>query len=182
MPNNRTQLALLTLTIASVLLGACTPPAAPAPTATAPPPPTATVPPPTATAPPPPTSTATSLPAAATPTAGIPVWAFPEIPRVSLEDAKAALDAGTALFIDVRAAPLYETSHIKGAINIWFEDIEQRMGELDKAQWIITYSTRPLEERSAGVAHVLLEAGFRKVTALQGGFNAWTNAGLPVEP
>ena len=110
--------------LAAVLLGACASPATPA-----------------ATAPPPPASTATALPAAATPTARTPEGTYPEIPRVSLEEAKAALDAGTALFIDVRAAQFYEVSHIKGAINIYFGDIEKHIGELDKAQWIITYCT-----------------------------------------
>ena len=110
--------------LAAVLLGACASPATPA-----------------ATAPPPPASTATALPAAATPTARTPEGTYPEIPRVSLEEAKAALDAGTALFIDVRAAQFYEVSHVKGAINIYFGDIEKHLGELDKAQWIITYCT-----------------------------------------
>lgn len=66
---------------------------------------------------------------------------YPDIPRVSLEDAKAALDAGTAVLVDVRAAEAYQTAHVAGSINIPLAEIESRLGELDKEQWIITYCT-----------------------------------------
>lgn len=66
---------------------------------------------------------------------------YPEIPRVSLEDAKAALDAGTAVFVDVRAAEAYQASHVADSINIPLAELETRLAELDQAQWIITYCT-----------------------------------------
>ena len=66
---------------------------------------------------------------------------YSEILRVSLSDAKAALDDGMAVIVDVRAAEAYQGSHIAGAINIPLGELETRLGELDKAQWIITYCT-----------------------------------------
>jgi 3-mercaptopyruvate sulfurtransferase SseA len=66
---------------------------------------------------------------------------YTEVPRVSLEEAKAALDAGSAMFLDVRAQASYESQHIPGALNIPLPEIEARLGELDKAEWIITYCT-----------------------------------------
>lgn len=66
---------------------------------------------------------------------------YPEIPRVSLDEAKAALDAGSAIFVDVRSAEAYAGGHIAGAINIPLAELESRLSELDKAQWIITYCT-----------------------------------------
>ncbi len=66
---------------------------------------------------------------------------YPEIPRVSLAEAKAAFDQGSALFMDVRSAEAYQGSHISGAINIPAGELDARLGELDKAQWIITYCT-----------------------------------------
>ena len=80
-------------------------------------------------------------PAAPTPEAVIEESVYPEIQRVSIDEAKAALDSGSALIVDVRAADAYQDSHISGAINIPSEEIEARLGELDKAQWIITYCT-----------------------------------------
>ena len=66
---------------------------------------------------------------------------YPEIKRVSVDDAKAALDAGTAVFVDVRGADVYAMSHIKGSLSIPLADTEARLIELNKAQWMITYCT-----------------------------------------
>ena len=66
---------------------------------------------------------------------------YPEIERVSIDEAKAALDSNSAIFVDVRSTEAYQASHISGAINIPSEELEARLGELDKAQWIITYCT-----------------------------------------
>jgi 3-mercaptopyruvate sulfurtransferase SseA len=66
---------------------------------------------------------------------------YPEIERVSLEDAKAALDAGTAVFVDVRGVDAYNLSHIPGSLSIPLAELESRLGELDPNQWIITYCT-----------------------------------------
>ncbi|MBI5352052.1 MAG: hypothetical protein HZB50_05395 [Chloroflexi bacterium] len=85
---------------------------------------------------------ASQIPAAAPPPdTALEEETYPEIQRVSLAEAKAALDSGSALFIDVRSAEAYQGSHISGAINIPLEELEARLGELDKAQWIITYCT-----------------------------------------
>jgi len=64
-----------------------------------------------------------------------------EAPRVTVEAAKAALDSGAAVIVDVRDPVAYETSHIAGAINIQLGEIETNPTglNLDKDQWIITY-------------------------------------------
>ena len=66
---------------------------------------------------------------------------YPEIDRVSLEDAKIALDSGSAILVDVRSAEAYASQHIEGAINIPTAELESRLGELDPKQWIIPYCT-----------------------------------------
>lgn len=64
-----------------------------------------------------------------------------EAQRVTLEESKAAFDNGAAVFVDVRSAEAYATSHIPGALSIPLAEIEGRLTELDPAQWIITYCT-----------------------------------------
>lgn len=66
-----------------------------------------------------------------------------EVPRVSLEEAQAALESGSAVIVDVRAPAAYEASHIAGAINIPLGEIERNPAglALGKDQWIITYCT-----------------------------------------
>ena len=66
---------------------------------------------------------------------------YPEIPRVSLADAKAAYDTGTAVFVDVRDAQSYAQSHIKGALSIPLTELPNRLNELKPSDWIITYCT-----------------------------------------
>ncbi|MGZ9167183.1 MAG: rhodanese-like domain-containing protein [Anaerolineales bacterium] len=66
-----------------------------------------------------------------------------DVPRVSIEEARAALEAGTAVIVDVRPAGAFESKHIAGAISVPLEDIERNPAglELEKEQWIITYCT-----------------------------------------
>jgi len=64
-----------------------------------------------------------------------------QIQRVSLVEAKAALDASSAIFIDVRDSGSFDGAHIPGALNIPVNDLTNRLGELDPSTWIITYCT-----------------------------------------
>ena len=66
-----------------------------------------------------------------------------EVPRVSLEEAKAALDSGAAILVDVRSPDAFDASHIAGAISVPLGAIERELTEvpLNKDQWIITYCT-----------------------------------------
>jgi 3-mercaptopyruvate sulfurtransferase SseA len=66
---------------------------------------------------------------------------YPEIARVSLEDAKAAFDSRTAVFVDVRGDPAYAAAHIAGSVSLPLGEIESHLDELDPNQWIITYCT-----------------------------------------
>jgi len=66
-----------------------------------------------------------------------------EVPRVSVEVAKAAVDSGAAIIVDVRSPAAYEHNHVAGAISIPLGAIELDPTnlKLDKDQWIITYCT-----------------------------------------
>lgn len=81
-----------------------------------------------------------------TPTASTPAALSEEeadalVPRVSLVDSKAALDSGSAIFLDVRTAEAFQGERITSSINIPLAELESRMTELDPEQWIITYCT-----------------------------------------
>ena len=67
--------------------------------------------------------------------------AHPEVPRVSLDDAKLAYDQGGAVFVDVRGTEAFQTSHIPGAMDIPGQEIGMRIDELSSSAWIITYCT-----------------------------------------
>ena len=66
---------------------------------------------------------------------------FPNIPRVSVTETKQALDSQSAVIVDVRDSGSYGAGHVAGSINIPLNELEDRMGELSKESWIITYCT-----------------------------------------
>ena len=84
-----------------------------------------------------PPSQTTILPDTSAPTESV----YPEIARVSLPDAKAAFGAKTAVFIDARPKASYDAGHIPGALSIPADELQNRLGELKKNDWIITYCT-----------------------------------------
>jgi 3-mercaptopyruvate sulfurtransferase SseA len=59
--------------------------------------------------------------------------------RVSIEETQKAIEAGTAVVVDVRDAASYRTSHIKSAKSIPLQQFDERIGELPKDKLIITY-------------------------------------------
>ena len=62
-----------------------------------------------------------------------------EAKRISLKDAKAAYDGGTALIVDTRAIEAYNSEHIKSAISMPAGEVENRIAELPKDKQIIFY-------------------------------------------
>ena len=63
-----------------------------------------------------------------------------EIPRISVGEVKARLDAGSNIVIvDNRSERSYEISHIAGAIFMPVGEIAQRYGELSGYDEIVTY-------------------------------------------
>ena len=110
-------------------------------------------------------------------------------PMGQLDDATATtqqLDARTAgrlavegaRVVDVRERSEYDDGHVPGAQHIPYEQLEQRIGEVPRDQPVIVYC-------GSGVRSSLATGIFERhdITAanLRGGFNAWRNAGLPIE-
>ncbi len=61
------------------------------------------------------------------------------VPRISLSAAKASLDAGTAVLVDVRTAAAYQQSHAVGAISMPSNEAAQRYKELPADKQLILY-------------------------------------------
>ena len=62
-----------------------------------------------------------------------------DVARISVADAKAAFDAGTALFVDSRAEAAYKAEHIKGAINVPGGTLDAKIKSLPNDKKIIVY-------------------------------------------
>jgi 3-mercaptopyruvate sulfurtransferase SseA len=59
--------------------------------------------------------------------------------RITVTDAKKELDAGTAVFVDVRAEAAYKQEHIKGALHMPLESLDANLGKLPKGKKLIIY-------------------------------------------
>ena len=68
-----------------------------------------------------------------------PAIPHPGAPRISLADAKADFDAGTAVFVDTHSPRSFENEHIAGAVNVPAEDYEAHLDKLPKGKKIIAY-------------------------------------------
>jgi hypothetical protein len=84
------------------------------------------------------TAPAADGPAVAAPQQDVP---YPTVPRISPTDAKARLDAGQAVIVDVRGDPYYQTAHADGAMSIPLLQIEAGQHELPKNAEILLYCT-----------------------------------------
>ena len=59
--------------------------------------------------------------------------------RISVSELKAEMDKGEVVVVDTRPLATYQTSHIKGAISIPYDEFGRRMKELPKGKPIVTY-------------------------------------------
>ena len=59
--------------------------------------------------------------------------------RVTPAEARAAVEKGQAVIVDVRGEDSFKAGHIKGALWIPVGDIGSRAGELPRGKMIITY-------------------------------------------
>lgn len=66
---------------------------------------------------------------------------YPDVPRISLEDAQQGLARGEVLMVDVRSKTAFDALHIEGAISVPEDEIEDRLDELDPARSIVLYCT-----------------------------------------
>ena len=64
-----------------------------------------------------------------------------DVPRTTAAEAYIAQKEQGAVIVDTRSESQYASQHIAGSINIPLDQLEVRMGELDKETWYITYCT-----------------------------------------
>jgi rhodanese-related sulfurtransferase len=103
-----------------------------------------------------------------------------EAPSISAASLHARRQAGTApIVIDVRTPEEYASGHIPGAVNVPFDQVAQRIAEVDGSHGVVLYCMVGPRARKGESA--LLAAGYEKVFHLEGGLAAWQAAGLPVE-
>lgn len=85
------------------------------------------------------------------------------------------------LIIDVVGLDIYNLGHLPGAVNyVWADGtLNDKIPELDPTWTYLVYCHT--DPPSTASAQALVDAGIENVYRLEGNFNAWKEAGYPVE-
>lgn len=96
------------------------------------------------------------------------------VPHITAEELKAKLDRGDDfILLDVREPFEYDICRIPGSRLIPLGQLPSRMSELDSAEEIVLQCKSGA--RSARALKLLQEAGFGKLSNLEGGIHAWSD-------
>ncbi len=97
--------------------------------------------------------------------------------EVSVDEAKELQDAG-AFILDVREPDEWISGHISGAVLIPLGELPDRIKEVPSDQKIVVVCRSG--NRSAQGRDVLINAGYTRVTSMNGGVNTWSAKGYPL--
>ena len=104
---------------------------------------------------------------------------------ISIDEAKALFFSGKAVFLDARCPELFREEHIRGAINLPWEDVDQYfdavMAGISQDAIIITYCDGEGCDLGEELALELYYRGYRGVQVLADGLCIWEKQNLPVE-
>jgi len=104
---------------------------------------------------------------------------------IPLAEAARLFSEQAALFIDARYEEDYADGHIKGALNLPWDDARTRFpdiaGAIPPDRVVIAYCDGETCYQSHSLAVFLREKGLKDVRELVNGWTLWRDAGLPVE-
>lgn len=103
---------------------------------------------------------------------------------ISFEDARKLFELQQATFIDARPEKQFHEGHIKGALSLPWQSVNEHFIEifeqLDSNSTIITYCDGETCELSHELAKFLKDMGFNNSWVLINGWSLWLKAGLPI--
>jgi hydroxyacylglutathione hydrolase len=102
-----------------------------------------------------------------------------ETPQISVQDLQRRLQAEHSTVLDVRREPEWQAGHIEEAAWWPLDNFKVAAPEIDRDAPVAVHCKSGY--RSMIACSLLQRAGFRNITNVVGGFDAWLLAGLPVE-
>ena len=108
----------------------------------------------------------------------LPVWTATHVDAMG---ADSLLKEEKVIVLDVRTPEEYGDGHVEAAmsLNFYDDDFADRLAELDPGRRYLVYCRTG--GRSTKTLDLLKKLGFQHVAHLDGGFQAWRDAGLPIE-
>ncbi|MBA5764465.1 thiosulfate sulfurtransferase GlpE [Vibrio sp. 404] len=99
--------------------------------------------------------------------------------HIDVQAAHALMQTAQAPMLDIRDPQSFALSHAVEAFHLTNDTIIQFMQEADFEQPILVMCYHGVS--SQGAAQYLVNQGFEQVYSVDGGFEAWQRASLPVE-
>ena len=90
---------------------------------------------------------------------------------ISIDEAKALIDAKEVTLVDVRDPQSFSENHIQNSINVQDQNIDDFLSNAKKDQPLIVYCYHG--NTSQGAADYFCEIGFKEVYSIDGGFEEW---------
>ena len=94
------------------------------------------------------------------------------------QEARPAVEAAYAQFIDVRTPDEFKSGHAYRARNIPLDTLKENLDQLERNEPV--YLICQTGKRSMQAAQTLNQAGFPQTISIAGGTTAWQEAGLPM--
>ena len=104
----------------------------------------------------------------------------PELPRVSLEQARADHEAGRAVLIDIREPQEHATGVAAGAQLLPMSQLAGRLAEIPQSADKPVYLICNTQNRSQATLEALREQGYRHLHYVHGGMREWALRGWPM--
>lgn len=99
--------------------------------------------------------------------------------EISVQRAYELTQNPNTVLLDVRTQEEWNEYHAINAIHIPLDELEARASELPQDKEIVVICRSG--NRSQTGRDILLQAGFQRVTSVNGGLLAWSQAGYPIE-
>lgn len=107
------------------------------------------------------------------------------VATISIDEAARLYKTNNAFFLDARPADLYNKGHIKGAINLPWDNVEEQcfnvIDNIPPDKIIITYCDGPTCHLCDFLADFLKELGYEHARSLVNGWTVWNQHNLPVD-
>ncbi|MDA0120526.1 thiosulfate sulfurtransferase GlpE [Vibrio sp. T11.5] len=99
--------------------------------------------------------------------------------HIDVAGAQALLEQGDACLVDIRDPQSFAVAHPQTAFHLTNDTMVQFMDEAEFEQPVLVMCYHGIS--SQGAAQYLINQGFEQVYSVDGGFEAWQRAELPME-
>lgn len=100
------------------------------------------------------------------------------IARVSVAEVKAGLEAGKVQVVDLRPSFDFAGGRIPGSTSLPYRALASRPDQLDRDRRILLVSEDGSQCDEA--AKIAMSLGFTNIASVDGGYDAWVEAGYPI--